>query len=145
MSTALSSVTRTRNEEAWRRSGELLYARRIDEFVQTWCPDGRYEAALPVPGLPAVISGRADLHAAFTGLVSAVQSIAVHDVRFTQTEDPDVCFVEERMHAVLADGGSYDNRLCIRVRFRDGLIAEMIEFYGQFAHADLLRRLGWVS
>jgi ketosteroid isomerase-like protein len=145
MSTALSTSARTRNEEAWRRSSELLYARRIDEFVQTWCPDGRYEAALPVPGLPAVISGRADLHAAFTGLVSAAESISVHDVRFSQTDDPDVCFIEERMHAALADGSSYANRLCIRVRFRDGLIAEMLEFYGQFAHADLLRRLGWVT
>ena len=145
MSTAVSTSVRTRNEEAWRRSSELLNARRIDDFVETWCTDGRYEAALPVPGVPAVIAGRADLHAAFTGLVSGARSIAVDDVRFTQTEDPDVCFVEERMHAVLADGGTYDNRLCIRVTFRDGLIAEMLEYYGQFAHAELLRRLSGVS
>jgi ketosteroid isomerase-like protein len=142
MSTALSPAARSHAEELWLRSSGLLHAGRIDEFVATWCPDGRYEAALPVPGLPAVISGRDDLHAAFTGLVAGARSITVEDVRFSPTVDPDVCFVEERMHAVLADGGTYDNRMCIRVTFRDGLIAEMLEYYGQFAHAELMRRLG---
>jgi ketosteroid isomerase-like protein len=139
---APTTTARTRNEAAWHRSSALLYARRIDEFVATWTPDGRYEAALPVPGLPAVITGSTDLHAAFTGLVAAVRTIGVSDVLFLQTDDPDVAVVEERMHAELLDGSAYDNRMCIRVRFRDGLIAEMVEYYGQFAHADLLRRLG---
>jgi ketosteroid isomerase-like protein len=137
-----ATTARARNEAAWRRSSALLYARRIDEFVATWTPDGRYEAALPVPGLPAVITGTADLHAAFTGLVAAARTIGVSDVLFLQTDDPDVAVIEERMHAELADGSTYDNRMCMRVTFRDGLIAEMVEYYGQFAHADLLARLG---
>jgi ketosteroid isomerase-like protein len=131
-----------RNEAAWQRSSELLYAGEIDRFMTYWSPDARYEAALPVPGLPPVIAGTADLRAAFAGLVAGARSISVHDVRFHQTDDPDVALVEERMVAELHDGGRYENRLAIRVTFRDGLIAEMLEYYGQFAHAELMRRLG---
>lgn len=46
------------------------------------------------------------------------------------------------MTAELIGGGSYENRLVIRVTFRDDLIAEMFEYYGERAHAELLRRLG---
>ncbi len=53
--------------------------------------------------------------------------------------------VEERMVAELADGDRYENRLVIRVTFRDGRIAHMLEYYGQFAHRDLLRKLGFTS
>jgi ketosteroid isomerase-like protein len=141
-STTALAAARARNEKAWRTSSELLYAGDIDRFMTYWCEDATYEAALPVPGLPPVISGSAALRAAFAGLVGSARSIAVHDVLFHQTDDPDVAVVEERMVAELPDGGRYENRLAIRVTFRDGLIAEMLEYYGQFAHADLLRRLG---
>ncbi|MGP3915410.1 hypothetical protein [Nonomuraea sp. 10N515B] len=56
---------------------------------------------------------------AFTGLVAGARSIAVHDVLFHQTDDPDVAIVEERMVAELADGDTYENRFIIRVTFRD--------------------------
>ena len=47
------AAARARNEEFWARSSGLLFARRVDEFVETWCEDGVYEAALPVPGAAA--------------------------------------------------------------------------------------------
>jgi ketosteroid isomerase-like protein len=139
------AAARARNEDAWSRSSKLLYAGEIDQFIDFWQDDARYEAALPVEGLPAVITGREALHAAFTGLVAGARSIAVHDVRFHQTDDPDVAIIEERMVAELAVGGTYENRLIIRVIFRDGRIAEMLEYYGQFAHLDMLRKLGFAA
>jgi ketosteroid isomerase-like protein len=138
-------TARARNEDVWSRSSELLYTGRIDEFMGHWCDDASYEAALPVAGLPAVVTGREALHATFSGLAAAARSIAVHDVRFHQTDDPDVAIIEERMVAELADGSGYENRFIIRVTFRDGRIADMLEYYGQFAHQDLLRRLGFGS
>jgi hypothetical protein len=33
----------------------------------------------------------------------------------------------------------------MRVSFRNGLIAEIFEYYGEKAHEDLLRRLGVVA
>lgn len=138
-------AARSRNEETWRRSSALLFAGDIDSFMTYWCEDGRYEAALPVPGLPAVLTGHDELHAAFTGLVAGARSIAVHDFRFHQTDDPDVAVIEERMVAELVTGGSYENRLAIRATFRDGRIAEMLEYYGQFAHQELLRELGFAA
>lgn len=139
------AAARARNEDVWRRSSELLYSGQIDEYMSHWCDDADYEAALPVAGLPAVIAGRQALHAAFSGLVASARSIAVHDVRFHQTDDPDVAIIEERMAAELADGSGYENRLIIKVTFRDGRIAHMLEYYGQFAHQDLLRKLGFAA
>lgn len=49
------------------------------------------------------------------------------------------------MTADLVGGGSYENSLVIRVTFCNGLIAGMHEDYGQRAHEDLLRRLGFMS
>jgi ketosteroid isomerase-like protein len=139
------AAARIRNEDLWRRSGELLYAGEIDKFIEYWCEDASYESALPVAGLPAVITGREALHAAFTGLVAGARSIAVHDVVFHQTEDPDVAIIEQRMVAELITGDSYENRYVIRVTFRDGRIAGMLEYYGQLAHQELLRKLGFAA
>ncbi|TMR95570.1 nuclear transport factor 2 family protein [Nonomuraea basaltis] len=139
------AAARARNEDVWSRSSKLLYAGDIDEFINHWCDDASYEAALPVAGLPAVITGREALHAAFSGMVAGARSIVVHDVLFHQTDDPEVAIVEERMVATLADGWSYENRLIMRVTFRDGRIAGMLEYYGQFAHQELLRKLGFAA
>ncbi|MFI7699227.1 nuclear transport factor 2 family protein [Nonomuraea sp. NPDC049480] len=145
MMSNIIATARARNEDVWNRSSKLLYAGEVDEFIGYWCDDASYEAALPVAGLPAVITGREALHAAFSGMTAGARSIAVHDVRFHQTDDPDVAIVEERMVAELTAGGTYENRLIIRVTFREGRIAGMLEYYGQFAHQDLLRKLGSAS
>ncbi len=41
----------------------------------------------------------------------------------------------------LAGGGRFENRVVMRVTFRDGLIAEMLEYGDRRAMEDLLRRL----
>ncbi len=131
----------TANEEIFRTSAAALYAGDTEAFLNLWTDDARYEVAYPVDGMPAVVQGEDDLRAVFTGLGALATSIAVHDVRFHQTVDPDLAFVEERMVAELADGGRYENRLAIRVRFRDGRIAEMFEYYGERAHEALVARV----
>jgi ketosteroid isomerase-like protein len=131
-----------RNHATWKASAALLYAGRIEEFLGYWREDARYEVAYPIAGMPAVVEGREALGELFAGFGAAAERIAVHDVRFHQTTDPDVAFVEERMVADLVGGGRYENRLVIRVTFRDGLIAEMLEHYGERRHEELLRSLG---
>lgn len=49
------------------------------------------------------------------------------------------------MVAELADGARYENRMAIRVTFRDGLLGELFEYYGQRAHEDMMRRVGFVD
>ena len=73
------------------------------------------------------------------------RSIQVHDMKFHQTDDPSVAIVQERMVAQLHGGGRYENLLIIVVTFRDGLIAEMFEYYGESAHENLLRQLGFAQ
>jgi ketosteroid isomerase-like protein len=62
-------------------------------------------------------------------------------VTIHQTDNPDVVIVEEHMVADLHDGSRYENDLIIRVTFRDGLIHDMFEYYGQVAHQQLAERL----
>jgi ketosteroid isomerase-like protein len=138
----LIADARARNEQVWRAAGALLYAGELEQFLGYWHDDARYEGAYPIAGRPVVVEGRDQLAAMFGGMIEATTSIQVHDVRIHQTDDPDLVFVEERMEAELPDGGRYENRLAIRVRFRDGRIAEMLDYYGQEAHTDLMRRLG---
>jgi ketosteroid isomerase-like protein len=132
----------TANEAVWHASGAALYTGDIDTFIGHWQPDGRYEVAYPVAGLPAVIEGHDALRALFSGFGAMARSIRVEDVRFHATADPDVAFVEEHMTAELHDGAVYENDLCLRVTFRDGRLAEIFEYYGQSAHEDLARRIG---
>ena len=136
-----STISPTANQAVWHASGAALYAGDIDAFLTHWQPDGRYQVAYPVAGLPSVVAGHAALRELFAGFASLAASIRVDDVRFHATTDPDVAFVEEHMTAELNDGGRYENDLCLRVTFRDERIASIFEYYGERAHAQLLERL----
>jgi ketosteroid isomerase-like protein len=137
-----STIVPTTNEAVWHASGAALYSGDIDAFLTHWAPDGRYEVAYPVAGLPPVVVGHAALRELFTAFGSLAASIRVDDVRFHATADPDVAFVEEHMTAELRDGGRYENDLCLRVTFRDGRIASIFEYYGERAHEALVQRVG---
>jgi ketosteroid isomerase-like protein len=137
-----STIARSANETAWHAAGAALYAGDIETFLTHWQPDGRYEVAYPVAGLPSAVEGHAALRELFTGFAMLAVSIAVDDVRFHATADPDVAFVEEHMTAELHDGGRYENDLCMRVTFCDGRIASIFEYYGQRAHEELIQRVG---
>jgi ketosteroid isomerase-like protein len=139
----MSNITIT-NESAWHASAAALYTGDIDEFLAYWKPDGRYEVAYPVAGLPPVVSGHAALRELFTGFSALAAWIRVDDVRFHATDDPDVAFVEEHMSAELHDGTRYENDLCLRVTFCDGRIASIFEYYGQRAHEQLVESIGAV-
>jgi ketosteroid isomerase-like protein len=131
----------TANELTWHAAGAALYAGDIDTFLDHWQPDGRYEVAYPIAPFPAAATGHRELAMLFGTFGAHASEIRVDSVRFHQTADPDVAFVEERMTAELRDGGSYENDLCLRVTFRDGRIAEIFEYYGERAHASLIERV----
>jgi ketosteroid isomerase-like protein len=136
------ATARARNEATWRASAVALYAGDIEEFLAHWTAEPRYSVAYPVDGIPPTVEGRDQFRALFGGFAAATTRIEVHDVRFHQTDDPDVVIVEERMVADLVGGGRYENLLVIRVRFRDGLISDMFEYYGQVAHQAMVASLG---
>ena len=131
----------TTNEIAWHAAGAALYAGDIDTFLGHWQPDGRYEVAYPIAPFPPAVTGHRELGMLFSTFGVHAREIRVDGVRFHQTADPDVAFVEERMTADLHDGGTYENDLCLRVTFREGRIAEIFEYYGERAHAALIERI----
>ncbi len=136
------TAARARNESVWRASAVALYAGDIETFLAHWTDNPTYEVAYPVDGFPARIEGVDQFRAMFGGFAAAARSIGVTDVRLHQTDDPDLIFVEERMAAELHDGSRYEDDLVIRVRFADGRIEKMFEYYGERAHQELARRLG---
>jgi ketosteroid isomerase-like protein len=137
-----STIAPSANEAAWHAAGAALYAGDIEASLAYWQPDGRYEVAYPVAGLPPVVEGHDALRQVFAGFASLADWIRVQDVRFHATADPDVAFVEEHMSAQLKDGGHYENDLCLRVSFRDGRIASIFEYYGERAHEELVNHFG---
>lgn len=129
------------NELNWHAAGAALYAGDIDTFLGHWQPDGRYEVAYPIAPFPPVVTGHGELRMLFSAFGAHASEIRVDGVRFHETADPDVAFVEEHMTAELHDGSTYANDLCLRVTFRDGRIAEIFEYYGERAHAALIERV----
>jgi ketosteroid isomerase-like protein len=132
---------RARNESTFRASAIALYSGDIEEFLAHWSPEPRYSVAYPVDGFPPSVEGRDQFRALFGGFAAAAERMEVTDVRFQQTDNPEVAFVEEHISARLHDGSSYENDLVIRVTFQDGLIHDMLEYYGQVAHQQLADRL----
>lgn len=45
------------------------------------------------------------------------------------------------MVAELNDGGTYENKLVLRVTFEDAKIRDIHEYYGEVAHRALIARL----
>lgn len=135
------SAARSRNESTWRASAIALYSGDIDGFLAHWTSEPRYRVAYPVDGFPAAVEGREQFRALFGGFASAAKTITVTNVVMHQTDVPDIVLVEEHMVAELHDGARYENDLIIRVTFRDGLIHDMFEYYGQAAHQQLAHRL----
>jgi ketosteroid isomerase-like protein len=135
------AAARERNHAVWRQQTELLFAKRIEDAFSYWHSDARYEAAYPIEGLPAVVEGRDALIQMFAALLAAGERIESQGFRFHQTDDPDTVFVEERFVMDLIGGGDFENRVVMRVTFRDGLIAEMLEYADRRAMEDLLHRL----
>lgn len=136
-----TTIAPSTNQSVWHAAGAALYGGDLDAFLAHWQPDGRYEVAYPIAGMPSVVAGRDQLGELFAGFAALTAWIRVDDVRFHATADPQVAFVEEHMTAELFDGSTYENDLCMRVTFRDGRIASIFEYYGERAHEDMLRRL----
>ena len=136
-----TTIAPSTNQSVWHAAGTALYGGDVDAFLAHWQPDGRYEVAYPIAGMPSVVAGRDQLGELFAGFAALTAWIRVDDVRFHATADPQVAFVEEHMTAELFDGSTYENDLCMRVTFRDGRIASIFEYYGERAHEDMLRRL----
>lgn len=134
-----------RNRSLWDEWHARIDDGRLADAFELWTEDGHYEVVYPVEGMPAVVEGREALVAVFGGFAQAMTTWGRENVRFHQTLDPDVAIVEYTMRAELVDGSVYDNRLILRFTFRDGRFAEVLEYYGEIAHGDVLRRLGVVS
>lgn len=141
LSTGDLATTRARNESTWRASAVALYSGDIDTFLDHWVEIPRYSVAYPIDGVPQSVEGREAFIALFGGFAAVAKTIGVHDVQFHQTDDPEVAFVEERMVAELNDGGTYENKLVLRVTFEDAKIRDIHEYYGEVAHRALIARL----
>ena len=105
-----TTIAPSANEAVWHAAGAALYDGDIDRFLAHWQPDGRYEVAYPIAGMPSIVAGHDQLRELFAGFAALTNWVRVADVRFHATVDPDVAFVEERMTAELHDGSALRER-----------------------------------
>jgi uncharacterized protein len=133
------------NRRLYAANSAAFEALDIEASLALWDPDGVYSTAYEIEGFPSEIRGHDELRAVLGGFLAACASLEQRDVRFHQTTDPEVFFVEWEWHAVLHDGSAHSNRYAARARVRDGRFAEFHEYYGQLAHLALLRQLGLVA
>jgi len=139
------AAARERNERTWAETSRLFYEKRFEESMALWAPDARIEVAYPVEGIPPVVEGREALVALFSGFGVGVERLWASDLRFHQTDDPDVAIVEYGLHATLIGGATYDTRIISRITFRGGLVADVTEYYDHAAQVQLFRDLGFAA
>jgi hypothetical protein len=51
------TIAPSANEAVWHAAAAALYDGDIDTFLAHWRPDGRYEVAYPIAGMPSVVAG----------------------------------------------------------------------------------------
>jgi hypothetical protein len=132
------ATARTRNETTWSRYLDAYVRLRFAEAAKQFTPDGRIVFAQPVPGMPAAVAGRDSLLATWHSFGAAVHELRCEDVRFRQTDDLDVAFVEYRLRVRLRRGGVQEHRLLVRATFAGEQITELVEHYEGDAHERLL-------
>lgn len=138
-------AARRRAERLWEDYARTLSARDAAAFAELFTPDARFVVAYPVDGVPPVLEGRDAVRGFIGALAGAVTEVWVSDAAVHQTDDPAVALVEYRLGVDLPGGGTYRDRLVARLTFRGEHIAEVLEFYGETAHAQFLRDLGVIA
>ncbi|GAA4487626.1 nuclear transport factor 2 family protein [Gluconacetobacter asukensis] len=93
-----------------------------------------YEVLYDVPGWPRVITGRADLMAAFKGYVSAIVLRSADRLVVHRADDGAVLIVEYEVHGtILASGVQYDNRFCSIIRIENRKIVHWRDYMDSLA------------
>lgn len=136
-----SAVAPTGNGHIWNEYGRLFRSKRLDEWAQLWTEDGRFVVVYPLPGTRGVIEGRDALAATFGRLAASIGAVTFTEEQYQPTADPEVVWVEYHIHIDLLDGGTYDNEIASRLTFRDGLLAELKEYYGFAQYEAFAQRL----
>jgi ketosteroid isomerase-like protein len=134
-------LARERNLRVWTQYTASFTARDLEGCMALWDPDGRFAVAYPADGMPAEVRGTEQLTAVLGGFLSAAAQLEQRDTELHQTTDPDVAFVQFRWHARLNDASTYVNTYISRVTFRDGRLHDVLEYYGERAHVELIDKL----
>ena len=133
------AAARARNEATWRAAAVALYAGDIEEFLAHWTAEPRYSVAYPVDGIPPTVEGRDQFRALFGGFGAAADPASRSTTcASTRPTTPTSRSSRSAWSPTSSAAGSYENLLAIRVTFRDGLIADMYEYYGQVAHQAMV-------
>ncbi|MEV4510992.1 nuclear transport factor 2 family protein [Dactylosporangium sp. NPDC049525] len=133
--------TRVRNTELIAQYNALFAAKRFADWSLLFQPDCRFEVAYPLPPLPAVLHGRDELVGFIGALAEAVGDVRIDRQSTHHTIDPDVVITEHRLSVELLGGGQYQNQYISVIQLRDGLIAEVREYYGSIEHAAFVASL----
>ncbi len=105
-----------------------------EHFFDTLTDETVYEVLYDVPGWPRIITGRADLMAAFEGYVGAIALRSADKAVVHKTDGGTVVVIEYEVHGtILETGVHYDNRFCSVVRIEKRKIAHWRDYMDSLA------------
>lgn len=105
-----------------------------EHFFDTLTDETIYEVLYDVGGWPRIITGQADLMAAFEGYVGAIALKAADKLVVHQADGGRVVVIEYEVHGtILATGAQYDNRFCSVVRIENRKIAHWRDYMDSLA------------
>jgi ketosteroid isomerase-like protein len=105
-----------------------------EHFFDVITDETTYEVLYEAPGWPRIITGRADLMAAFRGYVGAIALQSTDKLVVHKTDNGNTVVIEYEVHGtILATGVKYDNRFCSIVRIENRKIAHWRDYMDSLA------------
>jgi uncharacterized protein len=120
----------TEAEPLVREALAALAAMDYDRYMALWADDGRLEFPMPLPGMPGVVEGKAQIgeveRRAFTGIARR----EIKDVQIHPFADPSLALVEFEIDQSFGEGaGGLKGRFAIVYGARDGKLVLMREYF----------------
>jgi len=114
-----------------------------EHFFDIVTEETAYEVRYDVPGWPRVITGRADLLAAFRGYVEHIVLQSADALIVHRADNGRVVIIEYEVHGtILASGVSYNNRFCSIITLENRKIARWRDYMDSLAAWNALTAKG---
>ena len=120
--------------EVFGRSLLLFGAGDLAGYVDLCAEDVTFEFPFAPPGRPRAVTGRADLTAYLGAYPGRIEFVAMRELTFHETLDPEVVVVEMRAEGrVKATGEPYEMAYISVVTVRGGLIVRYRDYWNPLA------------
>lgn len=108
---------------------DAIVRKDVDAIVDIHTEDGIIEFPFAPPGFPRRVEGREAIRVFEAPISESVASSSFHDLVVRPLAEPDMAVAEYRGEVTLTNGRAYNNTYCLVIRFRDGLMQHVREYF----------------